>query len=197
MNIINLEELHLSGVYAIVNTCNDYKYIGSTTMTFLKRFQHHYSRLNANMHKNRYLQNSWNKYGETAFEFRILETCDKHQCLSMEQLYLNSGDKLFNINPLASGTPNMSKETIEKRRQTMLKKYSTGELKSTFTGKTPWNKGLKMNDTCHLKVPKTVTQNVLKSRVIRKERVRRNLPKIVVKDLNGCTLGEWESAIEI
>lgn len=197
MNILNLEELHLSGVYAIVNTHTGYKYIGSTTMTFLKRFQHHYSSLKADKHKNDYLQNSWNKHGESAFEFRVLEICDKSQCLSVEQEYINNGGDLFNINPLASGTPNMSKETIEKRRQTMLKKYSTGELKSTFIGRIPWNKGLKLKDTRHLKVSKTITEKVINSRAVRKIKVRSNLPKIVVKNLEGDILGEWRSAIDL
>lgn len=70
------------------------------------------------------------KYGENSFEYDILEICEKDQCLIREQYYLNTilfaqdyidgiFDKFkelgYNINLLASGTPNLSKETIEKK----------------------------------------------------------------------------------
>ena len=47
-------------------------YIGSTN-NFRKRFYYHRSQLRQNKHHSSYLQNSWNKRGDTAFRFYKLE----------------------------------------------------------------------------------------------------------------------------
>lgn len=73
------------------------------------------------------------------FEYSILEVCEVDKCLEREQHYLDtllfaqsfiSKDEKslflklgYNINPLASGTPNMSPETIEKRTNSLIKFY--------------------------------------------------------------------------
>lgn len=139
------------GVYIIRNLVNGKCYIGSTVMTFEKRYSHHSSRLNLNKHKNKHLQNAWNKYGENNFEFDILEICEKENCIIREQYYLDTileADKYvnnissvfkdigYNMNPYATYVPPSDKETIEKRTKTfkeyvskaseyyqMLKKY--------------------------------------------------------------------------
>ena len=41
-------------------------------------------------HRNRWLQSSWNKYGESAFEFLVLECCEKDQdIIKQEQKWLD------------------------------------------------------------------------------------------------------------
>lgn len=67
-----------SGVYAIVNTLNGKKYVGSTKC-FKERFAEHRSQLRKGNHKNVHLQNSYNKYGEKYFKFMVLEECEKIQ----------------------------------------------------------------------------------------------------------------------
>jgi group I intron endonuclease len=47
-------------------------YIGYTS-NFKKRFREHKHGLKNNVHRNDYLQKSWNKYGEENFKFEILE----------------------------------------------------------------------------------------------------------------------------
>lgn len=118
------EDLDKVGVYIIKCIISNKFYVGSTTMSFIKRYWHHCNQLEKNNHKNSYLQNSYNKYGKECFEFDILEICDRTFCLEREQEWMNKTNCIdneigFNINPLASGTPNMSKETIEKRTNTM------------------------------------------------------------------------------
>lgn len=61
-----------SGVYAIVNSLNNKKYIGSTS-NLRKRFRQHYAALIRNNHDNYHLQNAVNKYGIDKFYFMILE----------------------------------------------------------------------------------------------------------------------------
>jgi group I intron endonuclease len=203
-NVKNLEDLLKSGVYRIINKTTGKFYIGSTIMSIQKRCYHHLSLLRANKHKNIYLQNSWNKYGEEDFLFEILEITDKNNTLIREQYWIDyykeNNQILFNINPLASGTPNMSKETILKRAKTLKRKYASGELTPIFKkGHIPWNKGkTKENiDYSYLKKPKTLTDNVLKSREKRIINNRESSFDIFVYDLNYNFLGKWRSSKDL
>lgn len=206
MNIkLNIEELQLIGVYQIKNLKNKKIYVGSTTVSFEKRLYDHLYGLNTGNHKNSYMQKSFNKHGKQNFEFSILEVCEKEEVLNREQYWIDklevlNKNKGYNINPLASGTPNMSKETIEKRRQTMLRKYANGELdhlKEISKAIGNRKRGIKLEKTDHLKVPKTITDKVIQSREIRKQRVRNNLPQVYVYDSNYNFLGIWNSIPEL
>lgn len=199
MNTINLDQLDQKGVYEIKNIINDKIYIGSTTVYFLKRFYHHITMLRKNKHKNKYLQNAWNKYGEQNFEFNILEICTKEDCLEREQYYINLyKDNSYNINPLASGTPNLSRETIDKRVATMKRKYANGEITSNFKkGHIPWNKGLIQGETLYLKVPKRKTDKLIKLNKQKSIDYRENAAKIDVFDINNNYLGTWRSSIDL
>lgn len=68
----------LIGIYEIVNNVNGKKYIGRTT-NFLKRKSDHFNSLRKDVHYNKYLQLSFNKYGEQAFTFRIVEYCQSFE----------------------------------------------------------------------------------------------------------------------
>jgi group I intron endonuclease len=203
-NVKNLEDLLKSGVYRIINKTTGKFYIGSTIMSIQKRCYHHLSLLRANRHKNTYLQNAWDKYGESDFLFEILEITDKNNTLIREQYWIDyykeNNQILFNINPLASGTPNMSKETILKRAKTLKRKYASGELTPIFKkGHIPWNKGkTKENiDYSYLKKPKTLTDKVLKSREKRIINNRESSFDIFVYDLNYNFLGKWRSSKDL
>lgn len=62
----------MMGVYKILNTVNNKFYIGSS-VNIQQRFKAHISQLNKGIHNNQYLQSAWNKYGESSFEFIVLE----------------------------------------------------------------------------------------------------------------------------
>lgn len=64
-----------SGIYKITNIKNGKFYIGSS-VDINSRMRGHRSALRNNSHSNKYLQNSWNKYGEDNFEFSVLEYVD-------------------------------------------------------------------------------------------------------------------------
>lgn len=57
-----------SGIYAIVNSLDNKKYIGSTG-TLRKRFRQHYAALVKGTHANCHLQRAVNKYGIDKFYF--------------------------------------------------------------------------------------------------------------------------------
>ena len=222
------------GVYVLRNLETNKCYIGSTIMTFKKRMEHHLWNLRENKHKNQHLQNAWNKYGEDSFEYDILEICERKDCLKREQYYLdtilfaqdfiNNISKKFlelgyNINPIATGTPNLSKETIIKRSKTFAEYVKTAssyykKLKSFeidfedipdkylsiikgWYYNVPWNKGKHYNSTDHLKVPKKISQKVLESRQLNSQRAREKSKKILVFDINNNYLGTWRSPTDL
>lgn len=76
-----------SGVYLITNRLNGKVYIGSSYILGIRITQHKVA-LRANRHKNKHLQAAWNKYGETAFAFKVIEYCSSTKCLQREQFYL-------------------------------------------------------------------------------------------------------------
>jgi group I intron endonuclease len=79
-------------IYEIVNTINNKRYIGQTTQLPQRRWIYHKKRLNNGTHTNPHLLRAWKKYGESAFNFRILETCnslDELNCREIEYISKN------------------------------------------------------------------------------------------------------------
>lgn len=195
--------LEKPGVYIIENLITNKIYIGSSTMKVIKRIYHHINMLRANKHKNKYLQNAFNKYGENSFCVSIIENTEKHNTLEREQYYIDREEKqnLYNINPLASGTPNMSKETILKRAETLRKKYASGEIQSNFKkGHVPWNKGKTKQeiDYSFLKnVKKTISEKVVNKYKTQSEKIRENSPKVYVYDTNYNFLTKFRCAKDL
>lgn len=196
MIVKQAELLTEKGVYYIKNIITSRVYIGSTKQSFRIRYLHHINRLRSNRHKNLYLQRSFNKYGEDNFIFGIIEICNKNICFEREQYYMDNNKNLYNINKLATGIDNSQKDVIEKRRQTMLRRYASGELdhlKEINRNKVPWNKGISYESTDHLKVPKKVKGDKTKSKLTK----RTKLPRVAVYDNNNNLLGIWRSAKDL
>ena len=102
--IHNDNNQNMSGVYKILNLLNGRVYIGST-INFRKRYNHHFYFLNANKHRNQFLQNDFNKCGVENFIFEILEISDRNEICSREQIWLDQyfdhQKQCYNINPKA------------------------------------------------------------------------------------------------
>ncbi len=62
------------GIYAIRCLLDGKVYVGQS-VTVRKRLRGHRCLLNGHRHRNRHLQFAWNKHGEQAFEFVLLEEC--------------------------------------------------------------------------------------------------------------------------
>jgi len=81
----------VSGVYCIQNKINGKVYIGSTSRDFETRFKEHKRLLLENRHHCSYLQRAWNKYGEMAFEFHILDhVSGSIEILKADQAWIDS-----------------------------------------------------------------------------------------------------------
>jgi len=84
--------MSICGVYTITNKINGKVYVGSSA-DINKRWNYHRRKLSKNSHKNKHLQNAWNKYGKNNFEFRVMEECDRQSQYSVEQKYLDAAEK--------------------------------------------------------------------------------------------------------
>jgi group I intron endonuclease len=89
------------GIYKITCTANEKIYIGST-VNLNKRKSDHFSYLRGNRHNNPKMQRAWNKYGEQAFTFEVLELVSAPEMLIVrEQYWFDAlkpfGNKGFNI----------------------------------------------------------------------------------------------------
>lgn len=79
------------GIYKITNLKNNKCYIGQST-DIKTRWNNHKFELKSNTHCNPYLQNAFNKYGEDAFEFRILEKTLEENLDHAEEYWINYFD---------------------------------------------------------------------------------------------------------
>jgi group I intron endonuclease len=79
----------ISGIYCIENRINNKKYIGCSK-DIERRWYHHKRDLESNNHSNRYLQSSYNKYGENNFKFSIIQELpySKKQLQLMETYWI-------------------------------------------------------------------------------------------------------------
>jgi group I intron endonuclease len=76
------------GIYKIINVVNNKFYIGSA-VNFSRRKTRHFSELRTKKHNNSKLQNAWDKYGEQAFAFVVVEEVfDKALLLEVENRWL-------------------------------------------------------------------------------------------------------------
>ncbi len=132
-----------SGIYAITNTVNGKKYIGSA-VNLSARWRKHKSALGISKHHNCYLQSAWNKYGKDAFEFSVVEYVpDKTLLIAAEQKHIDSIEKdgSYNFCRVAGSILGVkrSPETLAKMRESGLRYRVTDEtrekLRVSNTGK--------------------------------------------------------------
>lgn len=123
-----------SGIYQILCVPTGKVYVGSA-IDLRNRFNDHWSYLRGNKHHNAYLQHAWNKYGEDAFQFVIIEFVLASFILEREQYWLDrtrafDHKKGFNISPTA-GSPLGIKWSDEARAR--LSQRQIGRVQSQET----------------------------------------------------------------
>lgn len=86
----NIKIYNCSGIYAILNIINKKVYIGSAKNLY-NRYRKHKSGLNNNIHPNKHMQNSYNKYGACNFLFVIIEIVDdENKLIEKEQHWIDT-----------------------------------------------------------------------------------------------------------
>jgi group I intron endonuclease len=108
-----------SGIYKIINTSNNNFYVGSSA-NIRKRRERHFRYLRNGEHENKHLQNAFNKYGESAFLFKIIKYVEPSLLLEEEQLLLTEHfgqPYLYNICPTAGSPSVKGRIKTEEHRQ--------------------------------------------------------------------------------
>lgn len=91
------------GVYKI--EVNDKTYVGSSGRSIKQRWKAHLYGLRRGNHPNVHLQNAYNKYGESALSFSVLEVVEvAEEVIILEQKYINEINPEFNICKVAGST---------------------------------------------------------------------------------------------
>lgn len=172
--------MNLKGVYKITNTVNDKFYIGSASSDggFRKRWNEHKSGLRNNRHPNKYLQQSWNKYGEDAFEFEIIEVVYDDIILGREQYYIDSLEPQYNLCKIAGNTKGRKLSDEQKKLLSDLAKLRIGD-KNPYYGK---------------KHSKETIELILNNR---KDKPKKSKKPVIQKTLNGDFVKDWDSASDI
>lgn len=122
-----------SGIYCIVNTDNQKKYVGSNKNLY-QRLMKHRTYLRKNIHENKKLQNSWNKHGEDCFQYFILEFCSEEQLLEREQFYIDTLKPWYNL-VLEVERLKFTEETKRKMSKSRIEGFKKGTVK-TYQDKT-------------------------------------------------------------
>lgn len=92
----------MQGIYEIRNTVTGDCYIGSSR-NIGKRWYGHKNQLQRGKHPSKQLQRDWNTYGETAFQFTVLEELvDESLLLAREQYHIQQTSATYNQAPIVS-----------------------------------------------------------------------------------------------
>lgn len=120
-----------AGIYRFVNTATGDCYVGSSSDLNRRRLQHLNS-LRKNKHHSYRFQEAWNDYGETQFDYEVLEELEitenlKDQLFNREQYWINIIEPEYNILPAAGSTLGYHHTEETKRK---ISETTTGVKKS-------------------------------------------------------------------
>lgn len=121
--------MKISGIYIIECLINNKKYVGQT-INLLERLKEHKRLLIRNKHHNRFLQSSWNKYGESNFIFYTIYECRCEELNQEEIKIINefkSNNDNFGFNFEGGGTNKTSiSEETRKNSVLLIKEINIG-----------------------------------------------------------------------
>ncbi len=136
----------ISGIYKIQSKIKPEKFYIGSAVDIPQRWRQHKSDLNLNIHKNKKLQNHFNKYSESDLLFTILLGCNKEDLIKHEQYFIDALNPWFNICQIAGSSLGI------KRSEEYLKKVSASRK-----GRRGWNKGIPMSDETKRKLSESKT----------------------------------------
>lgn len=201
-----------AGIYQIVNTKNNKRYIGSA-WDLSRRKSDHFSMLRTNCHHSIYLQRSYDKYGKDSFKFEIILYCPKNNVenrMLLEQKCIDSCKPEYNMNPNA-----LSSQGAKRRPETCKK---IGDAKRGDKNPRYW-KGKKRKEEVKEKIAETLKEYYKnnphplegKTNIHSKEGLKSLSDKakegtarkgkflykdIIQMDMKGKEIGQYKSAVE-
>ena len=118
-----------AGIYCIINTINNKKYVGRS-IDIKNRWKKHKSDLRRGYHNNPILQRAFEKYGENAFDFRVLVYTEPDDAIVLEQYILDNYFDLFEYNIARDAiAPMRGREQTDEAKQ-KISKFQTGHTLS-------------------------------------------------------------------
>lgn len=117
-----------SGIYQILNTITEERYIGSSK-NIRKRIMVHLNNLNKGTHGNIHLQHAWNKYGEKIFNISVIELCHIEVLFERESFHIDSFkfNSLYNIE-MVPGKINLNRKLSREHKD---------KIRNSMKGKKP------------------------------------------------------------
>lgn len=115
----------LSGVYSITCKSTGKGYLGSS-IDIAYRWKRHLYLLRKGVHTNPHLQNSFDKYGESNFEFRLIEDLSgltREEILYQEQVYLDIMNLKNSFNVCLDARGGKVSDEANERRKESLRKF--------------------------------------------------------------------------
>ena len=127
-------------IYKITNTKNNKVYIGQTTQKANHRWTTHLSELKRNVHPNSHLQNAFNLYGESKFQFEILDESANSldELNKLEIQYINeykSMNSKYGYNKLSGGKNEIVSEELKQKHKNRMKRMYASGWKHPMLGK--------------------------------------------------------------
>lgn len=179
-------------IYEIRNIINGKRYIGCSKDVSV-RFIKHKSRLKNNKHKNGYLQNAYNKYGESNFQYNILfKLNSESEMYEKEKTLISENDNLYNLAEGGLGGDTFSNRSEESKEITREKLSKTSKI-SNDKNKTLHSENtskLWENDEYREKVLKGIRENA------KNPEYRQKLSKGVKKALEDPKMREKWSEVK-
>lgn len=107
-------------IYKITNIVTQQCYIGSA-INFQKRKIKHLHHLRKGNHHSLYLQNAWNKYGESNFLFEVITKCPKEYLIKLEQWFIDTLKPVYNMTNIAGKNINTGRKLSDEHRDRISK----------------------------------------------------------------------------
>ena len=121
----------VSGIYCITNNATGMRYVGSS-INMRDRKAGHFRALGDETHRNRHLQNAFNRYGGRCFSFLVLEECSEDSLVEREIFFMDLLKTLqrgIGYNLLTADRSNTSPETLRRMSAASTGRKHTEETK--------------------------------------------------------------------
>ena len=112
----------MTGIYKIESLVKSKRFYIGSAVNIKHRWECHLSDLRKSKHKNKILQNHYNKYGEQDLVFIILELCFPEFLTAREQYYINKLGPYFNICKIAGNQLGIKRSEETRRKISETKK---------------------------------------------------------------------------
>lgn len=113
-----------SGIYMIRNLRDGKVYIGQAANIAMRRMQH-IRALRRGDHKNIRMQRAFNRDGEPAFDFSVIEFCEIERLTEREQFWIDAHSYIYNICPAGGSSLGVKRSDETREKQSALKKGKT------------------------------------------------------------------------